>query len=309
MKNLYKKYFERLTPVELVDGLYFKREDKFMPLEGSSANGSKLRQLIWLFKRAKEAGYTGVVAGAVSQSPQHPMVAAVARLHDMACTLIVGTRKIDEHPMLKLAKGYGAQFCYSPVGYAQTLQARAVRFAKDWPERFVVETNITMENKFNSVDDIRAFHAIGAKQVQNIPDDVDTLILPAGSCNSAVSVLYGIYLYRKKIKGIYLMGIGSYGSKDIEYAIRRLALISAEAAAMFSSINMPRAGKITLYYHNLNGIGFCKYTDLMPCNYGGIELHPRYEGKVMNYIIQKGMLDHFKKQKALFWNVGSEPKF
>ncbi len=39
-----------LTPVEKIGDIWFKREDKFSP--DGMHNGSKFRQLIWLFSRA-----------------------------------------------------------------------------------------------------------------------------------------------------------------------------------------------------------------------------------------------------------------
>jgi hypothetical protein len=63
-----------ITPVENVGGMWWKREDKFAPLGYGNINGSKLRQLIWLFS---QKAYPGVVSGAVTGSPQLPMVAAL----------------------------------------------------------------------------------------------------------------------------------------------------------------------------------------------------------------------------------------
>jgi adenylate kinase family enzyme len=62
-----------LTPVENIGGMWWKREDKFAPIGYGNINGSKLRQLIWLFSQKR---YPGVVSGAVTGSPQLPMVAA-----------------------------------------------------------------------------------------------------------------------------------------------------------------------------------------------------------------------------------------
>ena len=59
-----------LTPVEYVDGMHFKRDDKFAPMGYGDINGAKLRQAIWLVDRwVKEKNIKGVVSGSVSQSP------------------------------------------------------------------------------------------------------------------------------------------------------------------------------------------------------------------------------------------------
>ncbi len=77
-----------LTSVENIGDLWLKREDKFSP--DGMHNGSKFRQLIWLFSRAK---FPGVVSGAVTGSPQLPMVAACAKHYGMKCVQFTGAKK------------------------------------------------------------------------------------------------------------------------------------------------------------------------------------------------------------------------
>ena len=289
-----------LSPVEKRGGLWFKRDDLFAPFGEGGVNGSKLRQLIWLVGKAQEQGYKGIIAGAVAGSPQHVMMARVANYFGMKCAVLSGVKNPQKSPMLALAVKYGAEYVPYQCGYAAALQSKAFKLQKTekYKDYFVVETNITVLEKFNSLERIRDFHSVGAMQVQNIPDEVDTLILPAGSCNSAVSVLYGLYLYPKpNIKTIYLMGIGSLGSRDIEYVFRRLGGFCPEAVDK----------TITFEYRNLNGTGFCKYNDLMECSYEGIVFHPRYESKIFTYAKEKGLLETWKSSNSLFWIVGSEP--
>lgn len=57
-----------LTPWENLDGMWFKREDKFAPLGYGGPNGSKMRQLIHYMNR-RRAGKTHVLTGASIQSP------------------------------------------------------------------------------------------------------------------------------------------------------------------------------------------------------------------------------------------------
>lgn len=307
----FENCFTELTPIQKIKYLWFKREDLFAPLGENGINGSKLRQLVWLLQNAKNIGCKGVLEGAVSASPQHPMCAAVCKYLGLICNSIVGVKSIEKFPMLLLAKKYGAIFHFTNIGYAKALQAKAFALQKMdiYKNYFVLETNITLSEKLNPVERIREFHKIGAFQVQNLPNDIDNLILPCGSCNSAVSVLYGIYLYQKKVKNIILMGIGSYGSQNIQYVIDRLRLIEPNAPKIFSEINKSENNKILLIYYNLNGSGFCKYSDKMSFNYGGIEMHPTYEGKIMNYVEKKGLWDYLINDHSLFWIVGSEPRF
>ena len=56
-----------LTPVEKIGDIWFKREDKFSP--DGMHNGTKFRQLIWLFSRAK---FPGVVAALLRAAHSYP---------------------------------------------------------------------------------------------------------------------------------------------------------------------------------------------------------------------------------------------
>lgn len=308
-EDFYKKCFEDLTPVEMVGEYWLKREDKFSPFEKDGANGSKLRQLIWLIKTALEEGKNGVSAGAVSASPQHLMVARVCEYLNIPCTVVCGVKDVDKFPMLSLAKKHRANFLLTNIGYAAALQSKAfkLREQESYKNYFALETNITLSEKLNSPEKIREFHKIGAEQVKNIPDFIDSIVLPCGSCNSAVSVLYGLYLHKKiNIKKVYLMGIGSFGSSNINYIIKRLNIIDPESTKYLSEINVEKEGMVNLKYHNLNGEKFCVYADEMPFKVDGFEFHPRYEGKIMNYIKQKDLIKDL--EHTLFWVVGSEPK-
>ena len=57
-----------VTPVELRDGMFYKREDALS--RPSGANGSKLRACFHLAERAKEQGYDTVVSAQSVLSPK-----------------------------------------------------------------------------------------------------------------------------------------------------------------------------------------------------------------------------------------------
>jgi len=181
-----------LTPVEKIGGVWFKREDKFSP--DGMHNGSKFRQLIWLFSRKQ---YPGVVSGAVTGSPQLPMTAACAKHYGMKCVQFTGARK----NMALAGEELGAETILVNPGYGPLLNKRAADYARKHGFLYV-ETNIT-ESK-----DVEEFHRVGSFQVQNIPDYIETLIVPAGSRNSATSIFYGLHRYPpQSLERIILMNI------------------------------------------------------------------------------------------------------
>ena len=214
---------------------------------------------------------------------------------------------------MSMAEELGAKFHVTNIGYAKALQSISFKLAERLHNHEVLETNITVDERLNPPSRIEAFHRIGAEQVRNIPNDVETIIIPCGSCNSVVSILYGIGLFKpKRLKNIVLMGIGNNGSNNLDYIPRRLSIISAVKNLNLNSLFKfdGDTGKYSIFHYNLNGSGFCTYSDLMPYNHAGLEFHPRYEGKCMNYInMNKEMFSQFWTPKTLFWVVGNEPKW
>ena len=310
-----------MSPVENIGDIYFKREDKFAPLGYGNINGTKLRQCISLISDYyhKHIG-SGVISGAVTGSPQHPMVATICKHFGLHCVNVVGSKDIDKHKNLLIAKNMGAVFEFSTVGYAKTLEKKAFNLRDSkYKDYYVLETNITLDHNKHSADSIERFHVIGSHQTKNIPDNITTLIVPAGSCNSVTSVLYGLARFPSSIRKVILLGIGSYGSKDPDYIRRRLNIIGASANINMEDIFNFTFNKNTLSFFDsnmidvqhvdINGSGYCTYADMMPFNYHGVEMHPRYEGKCWNYMKDNPkQFSKYMNNNTLFWIVGSEPQ-
>tara|TARA_R110000787_G_scaffold55416_1_gene127916 strand:+ start:5879 stop:6817 length:939 start_codon:yes stop_codon:yes gene_type:complete len=301
-----------LTPVEIVDGMTFKRDDKFAPLGYGDINGAKLRQAIWLVDGWVKRGVKGIVSGSVSQSPQHAFISEICKHYRIGCVITHSKKKIEEKdsPYLFRAKRLGAKMLYSKVGYAKTLGALARKTLKLLPDHEFLETNITLEDNVNTWEEIEAFHSVGAEQVRNIPSSVNRLVIPCGSCNSSTSILYGLLKYPKpNLKEIILMGIGNHGSNNIEYIEHRLKHISAtkgiDTEGVYDwSFEGLKGFRHSMRYENLNGTGYCQYSDTFHEKAGSIYFHPRYEGKCIRYFRQR-MKEHWN-EKTLFWIVGSD---
>lgn len=311
----WENHLKDLTPVERIKDLYFKREDKFAPLGFGSINGSKLRQCIWVVNNwVKKRNVAGVISGSVIGSPQHPFIAAVCKHYGLGCLIVTGSKNPLSHKNMQLAAQMGAKFYMSPITYAKSLQSIAFRLKDKIPNHEVLETNITLDEKYNPADAIEGFHKIGSYQVNNLPENTTNIIIPCGSCNSVTSILYGLALNPpKKLKNIILMGIGNNGSKNLKYIPQRLGIISKVIGKnlndSFSFPFLPNDG-FNIIHYNPNGEGFCTYDDWMPYDYHGLALHPRYEGKCFNYIDQnRGKFDKYLRDDTLFWVVGNEPTY
>lgn len=312
------------TPVELHKdektgrACFFKREDFFAPLGYNGINGSKLRQAIYLGRQYIAETVSPYIVGAMStHSPQLPMQTAVAKhFGKSTVTLTGGTnpKTAIKHPMVDMAAWFGSKFVLVKVGYNAVLQKRAQELRNYiGGDTFYMEYGITLGLE-HSDDEIYKFHYIGAEQVKNIPEHITDLIIPAGSCNSATSILLGLLLYpHLNIKRIHLIGTGP---SKIEYLTERLERMSSVLGfdtTVFDGLPYKKSSYSSaqrkefcqIHFYDLHGEKFCKYEDSMPCNFGGIELHPTYEGKMMTYI-QKNF-DGLLNENTLFWIVGSEP--
>ncbi len=271
-----------LTPIENISGVWFKREDKFSP--DRIHNGSKFRQLIWLFSRKS---FPGVASGAVSGSPQLPMVAACAKHYGMECHQFTGARKL-----MALAGGkLGAVTHLCDPGYGRFCGFKAKEFAEQ--HGFLhIETNITTGS-----DIAAAFHRVGAEQVKNLPDHIETLILPAGSRNSATSILYGLHLFPpKSLKKIIFMNIHGNLKKNEEWMWKRLKVCGVGRSSY------------EFVTYDVFANGYTDYADWMPFSYGDLHFHGRYEGKIWNYIKDNlTVFQPYLNEKTVFWIVGSEP--
>lgn len=315
----WEDYIYHLTPVEFVrngDGkaCFFKREDYFAPLGFHGINGSKLRQAIYLFT-TEAAGKSKVINGTSVKSPQIPMASACARHFGKDITCVLGATKPEtapKHEMVDMALFFGCNFKYINIGYNHNLQLKCQEILAQDPENtFYLEYGITLNHNQHSPKSVYDFHKVGAEQVKNIPDTVEDLIIPAGSCNSAASVLLGFMLYGwKNLKRIHLVGTGP---SKIKYLTERLEIMGEYCKKDFEIFGglpytfpvLRKEIPLQTFFYDLHGTKYVTYQDEMPFTFGGIDLHPTYEGKVMTYIYEK--VPELIKDTTLFWIVGNKP--
>lgn len=324
-----------MTPVEQHGSTFFKREDKFAPLGYGGINGSKLRQCIWLTDEyvKNSSNPIGVISGTSVKSPQLPMGSAVAEHFGLKSVHIIGATKpqiAHKHENVAMATWFNAQFYVNPnIAYNPVLQRKVQQLLQEderLKDYFYLEYGITLDHKKNPPKRIEQFHYIGSEQVKNIPDHIETLIVPAGSCNSCTSILYGIARFQpKNLKDVYLIGIGP---NKLEFVEERLDIIE-QISGVFtkpytrlyhdspkleerfnSSLNGFFSDNVSyrynLHHYDLHTTKYVDYQDEMPYTYEGIELHPTYEGKVMTYVNER--LPHLLNDKSMFWIVGSKPR-
>jgi hypothetical protein len=261
-----------LSPVENRGGRLYKREDlAALPV---GVNGSKLRACEHLIGRAARAGAKRVISAASVLSPQSAMAAVLARRHGLGCTVVVGGTKPTtaiRHPSIRMAVDHGAGLEFAAVDYNPALQSYARRLAATDPAAYWLQYGITTPPAATR-EELLDFHAVAARQTENLPDGVGTLVVPFGSGNTAAGVLMGLAQRSSadRPRKTVLVGIGP----------DRRAWLADRFAAM--GLELPA------YEHlDLHGSGYASYGDKMPGTADGIRLHPTYEGKVVRYLNEK----------------------
>lgn len=275
-----------LTPVELRNGLWYKREDLFtLP---SGVNGSKLRACLHLATRARESGAHTIVSAASVHSPQSAMAASVASHLGMKSITVVGgttEEKAVKHKAIRLAAEQGTQIIAVPVGYNPYLQAAGrdicLLDAGMWQLPYGITTPPSA-----SEEDVEAFLRVGSRQVLNIPPSVRTLVLPFGSGNTAAGVLHGLRHepHVAELDKIILMGIGP-----------------DRWGWLKDRVHLPDVEVELIPLHPQ----WATYGDKMPEAADGIQFHPTYEGKIIRWAKQ------FQKdwwvdrdETSMLWIVG-----
>ncbi len=281
---------DALTPWEQREGVWFKREDRYAPLGYGGPNGAKMRQLQHLFLRYR-GGASRVLTGASVLSPQHSMTAILAAHHGLPSVHVVGSTTqatMVRHPNVAMSLGFGAEFRIIPVGYNPALQAEVARLTDD--DTFVVPYGITRDHRTCAPEELLAFHEVGARQTQNLPPDLKRLIIPAGSCNSLTSILLGLSRDPGNLLMVYAVGIGPCRR---EWTRQRLRLMGVD----------PDRLPFRWAERSLHAEGV-KYGDRVRQTFGGITLHPTYEGKVMRHVLAEDLLA--RDGRTGFWIIGSE---
>lgn len=290
----WEEHLGTLTPWELRGGVWFKREDYFAPLGYGGPNGSKMRQLIWYINRYR-TGKSHILTGASVQSPQLSMSAIVGAHYGLPARQVVYSKPetVLTHENPAIAAGFGAVFEYAAGPYNPILQRRVADLTQD--KSLVVEYGITVPHEAYPAEDVRKFHEVGANQVRNLPEQVERLIVPAGSCNSLTSVLLGLSRDSKNLKELFTLGIGP--SKQ-DWMRARLKIMGVNPDEM----------PFRWRHFSLHDSGYSAYSDKFKGeNWQGIDFHPTYEGKMIRWLKANDLMFDCPDDRTGFWIVGSAP--
>ena len=281
MEELIKKANE-LTPIEEYDGVLYKRDDLFKPFPGEELNGGKVRQAINLIFHnldlIRKEYHNKVATTSQKDSPQGMIISRVAKAYNLGCFVGYGNispKTLSENTFIKhIRENNGIVESIINQGFDNAINSRLKKLqeAGTGNNFFIIKFGIDVEKNPIVVDCI-------ADQVQNIPDNLDNLVIPTGSGITAGSILRGIQKYGKKIKKVYVVHISG---EDRNKKIKEIA------------------GYVPYIY--VQGTGY-KYPQKVKAKItDDFELDYIYEAKAYDWMNKN--IDT-RKEKTLFWCVGN----
>lgn len=286
-----------VTPLELRDGIYFKRDDL---LKFNNGVSGKVRTSIWLADKAKELGADTLVYGGSVLAPALGRVASAAAYAGLKSQILIGSdpeKATAKHPTVRVASEAGAELIRTPVAYNPYLQKKAREIADlSQGSVFQVPYGVSTAPEW-PVEWLQSFLDCDILQAEDlVKTGVTDLVVPFGSANAASGVLWSLdALGYGNLKTIHLMGIGP---DKTEWFWARLASagLSREEVEARVAVNW-----IPLHPF------FAEYSDRMKETFLGIDFHPIYEGKMIRYLNQ--VEPEFWTRRdgtTCFWIVGSD---
>lgn len=288
----YRKKFkvDELTPVQNIAGMYFKREDLYMPFDDIPLSGGKVRQCINLIGENEDyirnQCDSNVYVGIQMSSPQGIIVSRVCKEFGFNSTVFVGNTTYNSCMKRKLMRNVVNQGGKIDVSSKQAFNANlnaTIRKRAEIGEKFFnVGFGFAIESsnyKKYLIDSI-------ANQVQNIPNNLDYLVIPCGSCITIAGILKGIRRFNKNVKNVIGIQIAGYDRTSVIDNILKDKTYEYEL----------RISKDYPYSKELN-ITLSDY----------ITFDRVYEAKAYDYMM-KYMQDEIKDRSVCFWVVGDSTK-
>lgn len=279
--NLYDNLYDLQTPVEQYGNIYLKRQDLYEPYEDIRLTGSKVAQCRSLIKSKltyiREKCNNTVITATSGHSPQGLIVSRVAAEFGCKCKLVLGgtsEKNAMRHKFIEKAVKYNAELdTECAIGYNSAMNKRVETLIEQYPM-----FNIGFGMNIHTSDNVLIETV--ARDVYNLPDNIQTLVIPVGSGITAGAILYGLEHYAPaghKPKKIICIQIANYDRTDI---IKSISPTS----------------NFTFIKHNKY-----PYSRLIKLRYYGINLDPRYEAKAFEWLLD----NREELGDVLFWIIGT----
>lgn len=246
-----------MTPIEEIDGYYFKRDDKF---EIYGTKGGKSRSAYQLIQQGIKNGFKEFVTAGSRMSPQCEIVSTICEKMGLKCHLFMPSGK-ETSVLMNISKNSLSVLHKCEVGYNSVICSRAEKFAKGNGFFYIPFGMECLENI-----------EITKHQVKNIPSNVKRIVIPCGSGMSLISVVKGLEHYGMLDKKVLGVQVG-------KNPINNLNKFLGYKNSLFGNNVDYEIIKSSLDYHQIPDITtFC-----------GIDLDPIYEAKCIPFL-EKGDL-------------------
>ncbi len=287
-----------ITPIELIDNIYYKRDDYFKPFGDYHVNGGKVRQALIMFEKyideIKSKHNNGVITAGSVHSPQSANIAKVAEFHEVKCITCVGGTKpenLDKHHMMKLTKHYGCEVkIVAGHGMSNVIHARMRKLAEDNGYMVIEQGELLQKNPLDM------FYAT-ADQVENIPDELDNLVVATGVGVQLMGILLGLKKFNKKVKHIHSICVGPTREKHMNRYENELLKASGDLVW-----ERPESLNLNEFAMHAHKAPYGKGHDYMV---NGNYIDDIYEGKAYQWMLEN--VDT-ANEKTLFWCVGKRPR-
>ena len=265
-----------ITPVEKHNGIYYKRDDLYAPY--GDVNGGKVRQTIEIIENCYMG--PGIIASTSVHSPSSTIFSRVAQEYKIPCIIAVGGTKpenLDKLPMMKLTKHFGAEVrIVAGHGMKNAITARVNEICKETGYH-------NIDFSLHIYNDADLMFNTNGDQAENIPDELDVLVMSLGVGIQFACVLKGLKEYNKKVKRIIGVQVGPDRRKLIDGYLNQNPLteprfdLEYELVQYKSAYSKPEIQKVSGFY-----------------------LDDIYEAKAHKWMLENIDLN----QKILFWCVG-----
>ena len=271
-----------LTPIEEYDHILFKRDDLFMPFPNEKINGGKVRQAMNLIYHNLDLirnEYNSKVATSCGiHSPQGMIVSRVAKAYNLGCFVGYGSlsdKTLAENPFIqhiRLNNGVANRIANYSFDSVVSFHLRELRDEGQGKNFFIIKFGIDIDRNPVVIDCI-------ANQVENLPDNLDNLVIPCGSGITSGAILRGIKKYGKKVKAIYVVHVSSEDRRNI---IKKI--------------------EDSVPYIYVKGTGYRYGQEVKITVDEKLNLDSIYEAKAFDWMTKH--IDS-KKERTLFWCVGN----
>jgi 1-aminocyclopropane-1-carboxylate deaminase/D-cysteine desulfhydrase-like pyridoxal-dependent ACC family enzyme len=271
---------KELTRIQEIGGILFKREDLFMPFDNCNINGGKVRQCLELLETNQtliELSCNSTVATQTSvRSPQGLIVAKSAEYFGFKSITAIASpnpaASVKKHKLLQLTVAISDVRNLAKTGQNKNILDSRLKELKKTEDFFIVNFGINADEVMRPV----------INQCENLPAELDYLIVPSGSCVTLAAIAEGVRHYKKKVKHLIGVQIAGYDrNKDIQ----KLTTANYELV-------------VDKTYPYEKAIKNFKFED--------IELDAIYEAKAFEWL--QNNID-YKTNKTLFWVVANFNEF